>query len=275
MDGSGMTSKLHSGLYPGTVMHGRLAPVRHAFRYRVFSCLFDLDELGMLERRLRLFSLNRFNLVSLHERDFTEGVSLKAHADRLAAQAGFGSHRLRCLMLAYPRLLGYAFNPLTVFFWLDEEGRTVLVAYQVNNTFGERMTYVIPVDDPSANTIHQQCDKRLYVSPFNPATGLRYSFHVTPPGGAELTVGVAVRQDGAPLLKTFYRGERRALDDAGLIRAVAATGWMTVKVIAGIHYEAARLWLKGLALHDRPKSADRRRIYHAAKPAPRPDDLAA
>ena len=270
-----MTAELRSGLYPGTVMHGRLAPVRHAFRYRVFSCLFDLDELHTLDRRLRLFSLDGFNLVSLQETDFTEGDGLKAHTDRLASQAGFGGRRLRCLMLAYPRLLGYAFNPLTVFFWLDENGRTVLVAYQVNNTFGERVTYVIPLDDPSANTIHQQCDKRLYVSPFNPATGLRYSFHVTPPGGKELTVGVAVRQDGAPLLKTFFRGERHALDDAGLIRAIAATGWMTLKVIAGIHYEAARLWLKGLALHDRPKSAGRPRVHHVAKPAPRREDLAA
>ncbi len=270
-----MTRSGNSRLVTGTVMHERLVPVRHAFRYKVFSGLFDIAELEPLSRRLRLFSLNKFNLLSLHERDHTGGETLRAHTDRLASEAGLGDTAKRCLMLTYPRLLGYAFNPLTVFFWLDARGRTVLVAYQVNNTFGERMTYVIPVDDPSAGVIHQRCAKALHVSPFNPIDGQRYSFHVTPPGGDAMTVGVAVRQGDAPLLKTFFRGECDTLTDGAMAKAAAATGWMTLKVIAGIHYEALRLWLKGLTVHRKPPVPSRRQVRHISLPRSTPDDLAA
>ncbi len=157
-------------------------------------------------------------------------------------------------MLCYPRILGYVFNPLTVYFGLDAEDRVRLVIYEVNNTFGGRKSYVLPAEPDKNGLIVQGCRKRLYVSPFNTGDGT-YLFHATPLDD-DLTVGVALKDDAGPLLKAYFRGRRTALTDANLLRAIRRTGWMTLKVMAGIHYEAAKLWLKGLRTVPRSAKPD-------------------
>ncbi|MFZ2102465.1 MAG: DUF1365 domain-containing protein, partial [Oricola sp.] len=154
------------------------------------------------------------------------------------------------MMLCYPRILGYAFNPITVYYGLDAGDRVCLTVYEVNNTFGERHTYVLPAVQEHDAPIAQSCAKRLYVSPFNGPKGT-YSFHLTPPLD-ELTVGVALRDADGPVLKAHFHGRRQPLTDAALLRALARTGWLTVKVMVAIHYEALKLWLKGLRLRPRP-----------------------
>lgn len=242
-------------IYRGTVIHRRLRPVRHELRYTVFSLLLDVGELSRADRGCRLFSVNRGNLVSLHERDFGEGGDLAAHLRSLAEGAATDAPIARFQMLAYPRILGWVFNPLTVYYGLDAAERIRLMIYEVSNTFGERETYVIPVDplagpDGNETAIRQSCAKSFYVSPFNRVRGT-YRFAITRPG-ATATVGIALDDEGAPLMTAWFRGEARALTDAELIRALAATGWMTMKVSAGIRYEAFRLWLKGLRPVSRP-----------------------
>ncbi|MDA7947069.1 MAG: DUF1365 family protein [Hyphomicrobiaceae bacterium] len=244
-------SRTESALFIGTVVHKRLRPRRHALSYSVFSCLFDCGELEELDQRLRLFSYNAFNLFSLRDGDHTDGQALNNHLRAIADASGRGNEVSCFLMLCYPRILGYAFNPLTVYFGLDAGGQVRLVIYEVNNTFGERKTYVLPAEPDADGLVNQECEKRFYVSPFNSVEG-RYSFHATPPSGRELTVGVALKTDAGPLLKAHFRGERRPLSDGSLLRALSRTGLMTIKVIAGIHYEALRLWLKGLPLVRRP-----------------------
>ncbi len=245
-----------AGLYRGTVVHSRVRPVRHRLRYRVFAVLFDCSALDALDRRLRLFSRNRFNLFSLHDRDHGEGGDLQSHLGELTRKAGMADTVERFMMLCYPRILGYAFNPLTVYYGLARDGQVKLVAYEVNNTFGQRQTYVLPVGETGEDgIIAQSRAKTLYVSPFNSARG-DYSFHLTPPAD-DLVVGVALRDRDGPVLKAHFRGHRQPLSDASLLRALAAMGWMTVKVFAGIHWEAAKLWLKGLPLQPRPDAPDR------------------
>ena len=168
----------------------------------------------------------------------------------LAGQAQVGDQVESFTMLCYPRILGYAFNPLTVYFGLGHDGNVRLVVYEVSNTFKERMTYVVPVAEGEGDLIAQACDKQLYVSPFNTDRGT-YSFRVRPPG-QDVTIGVALRADGAPLLKAYFHATRSELTDTSLLGALARTGWMTVKVITGIHFEAARLWLKGMRPVPRP-----------------------
>ncbi|AXS41503.1 DUF1365 domain-containing protein [Breoghania sp. L-A4] len=241
-------------LYSGTVVHTRLRPCVHTLRYSVFALLFDCDRIDALGGRLRLFSYNRFNLFSLYDRDHGDGTPLRAYLHGLAAQSGHGGDVRRFAMLCYPRILGYAFNPLTVYFGLDAEGDPRLVVYEVNNTFGERKTYVIPVAAGEKSLIFQRCRKELHVSPFNPPVG-SYSFRVTPPAET-ITVGVALRDTSGPVLKTHFRAHRDALSDRSLLRALARTGWMTIKVMIGIHYEAARLWFKGLRLVPRPPAPE-------------------
>lgn len=254
-------SAVREAIYAGHVVHKRLAPRIHALRYSVFSCLFDVSRLDELDRRLHLFSLNRFNLFSLHERDHLDGGALALTLHDIAGKAGQGARIARFMMLCYPRVLGYAFNPLTVYYGLSADGAVRLVIYEVRNTFGGRKTYVLPAEPDARGLVSQSCRKRLYVSPFNAVEG-RYSFHVTPPG-EELTVGVALTTDAGPLLKAHFRGVRAPLTDAGLLRVLGNTGWMTVKVIAGIHYEAMKLWLKGLRVVRRPAQAPSPATYIA------------
>lgn len=245
-----MSAASASALYEGVVVHKRVRPVQHALRYHVFSLLLDCEELPDLDRRLRLFSYNRFNVFSLYDRDHGDGTALHSYLRDVAAQSGQEKIE-RFLMLCYPRMLGYGFNPVTVYFGMSAEWRPKLIVYEVNNTFGERKSYAIPVpEDAAAGTVSQKCRKTFYVSPFNTVEG-RYSFHVTPLG-KEVTVGIALENDQGPVLKAYFRGARSNLSDATLLRALLRTGWLSVKVIAAIHFEALKLWLKGLRLTKRP-----------------------
>lgn len=237
-------------IYLGFVSHTRLRPIEHRLRYRVFSLMFDCDRLGTVNDRFRLLSYNRANLLSLRDSDHGDGTPLPAYLRRVAEQAGCGDTVSRFLMLCYPRVLGYVFNPLTVYYGLDADDRVRLLVYEVNNTFGERTSYILPVEDGSNGTIAQSHAKKLYVSPFNSESG-QYSFRITPPAQT-IAVGVALRNENGPVLKALFAGERRPLGDKDLLQALLKTGWLTIKVSLGIHLEAAILWLKGLRPVRRP-----------------------
>lgn len=243
-----------SAIYAGEVVHKRLRPRRHRLRYSVFSTLIDLSELPDLDRRLRLFSWNRFNLFSFHEADHGPGRAggLEAHIRALLAERDLDIGRGRIALLCYPRVLGYVFNPLSVYFCHDEESGLRAIVYEVSNTFQERCSYVVPVPGDAGSTIFQSCRKQLYVSPFL-SHGGRYTFHIDPPG-QRTAVGVTVREGGGPVLKAHFSGRRQPLTDGTLLRALVRYPLMTWKVIAAIHVEALKLWLKGLRTTARPKA---------------------
>ncbi|WEK06411.1 MAG: DUF1365 domain-containing protein [Candidatus Devosia phytovorans] len=238
------TDSVPGAIYVGDVVHKRARPKRHSLRYRVFSMLVDLDRLDCLDEKLRFFSLNRFNLVSLVTSDFgaRDGSSIAAFIHRQAAAAGVGNIA-RIRMLAYPRLLGFAFNPITVYYCEDAAGVVRFMAYEVSNTFGEHHFYqagVTPVD----GEIRHEADKALYVSPFNTMEG-RYRFSVRPPA-ENVFLGVTLSDEEGGLLTAYFEGEERALTDATLLKLLLAYPFMTAKVVAGIHWEALLLWLKGV-----------------------------
>jgi uncharacterized protein len=235
-----------AALYVGEVMHARLKPVGHRFSYRVASLMIDLDRLDEADQSARLFSVGRFNLFGFHEADHGpgDGSSLRAHVDRLLAEAGVARAE-RIVLLCYPRVLGYVFNPLSVYWALDGAGRTTAVVYEVRNTFGERHTYVAPVrpGEVTAAGLRQTRAKRFYVSPFMPMDQV-YHFRLTPPGEGVRVRILETDADGPTLSATFV-GRRRPLSDRTLAAVAAAMPLHTVKVVAGIHWEALRLWLKG------------------------------
>ena len=240
---------LASGLYPGVVTHTRLKPRRHALRYRIFMLLLDLDELEAADRGLKLFSLGRFNLVGFDPRRHGDGSAtpLKAQVEAQLAAAGLpfgGAIRL----LAMPRILGMGFNPLTVFFCFRPDGALSAILYEVNNTFGERHSYLIPAGDGAI--VRQACDKGFYVSPFMDMD-LSYAFRVRPPGEA---VQVLVDVDDAEgrVLATGFVAERQELTDRNLFRSWLTHPWMTLGVLAAIHWEALFIWLKGEKIRTRP-----------------------
>ena len=251
-------SSLRSALYRGEVLHRRFRPVHHRFVYRVDSFLFDLDELSAVASRCRLFSLNRFNLFSFYFRDFGlgSGQSPNDYLQALLAEHGVAA-AARAELLCYPRILGYTFNPLSVYYCYDASDELYAVLYEVSNTFGQRHSYLIPADkerSSRSSVLRQQCDKGFYVSPFIPMQA-RYHFRLRRP---DERLAVAIRetdQDGA-LLHAVFRGERRALSDRALLASFCRLPFMTVKVMLAIHWQALKLYIKGMRILPRPAEPD-------------------
>lgn len=243
---------MNSCIYFGQVVHQRLKPKRHRLSYAVFSLLIDLDELPELGRRLRTFSHNRFNLFSIVDADHgpRDGTSLRAWVERQLQRAGIDLAGGRVQALCYPRLFGYVFNPLTVYFCYRRDGDLCAILYEVHNTFGQAHTYVIPVADGRAATIEQTCDKTFFVSPFITMES-RYAFRVVPPAERVAVVINQSDRDGA-LLHAAFVGRRAPLTDTLLVRSLFRYPLMTLKIIGGIHWEALRLWAKGIPLVHRP-----------------------
>ena len=240
---------LRSSLYVGDVVHRRIRPVRHDLRYRVYNLFVDIDELSQIDEQIRCLSYNRFNLFSLRDRDHGpgDGTPIAAHAWRLARQAATPKPVQRIFMFTYPRVLGYVFNPLTVYYCFDAADQLCLMIYEVNNTFGQRHSYVVPVSGTGFHT----CEKSFYVSPFNRVEGT-YSFGPIPPDDMlKLSIGLSTAE--GPCLAAWFSGHRVALTDRNLLRSFVSLPFQPLKVIGGIHLEAARLWLKGLKIQPRPK----------------------
>jgi uncharacterized protein len=218
---------LSSGLYVGQVTHRRLRPRKHSLRYRTFALLLDLDELTGLDRRLRLFSHNAFNLFSFFDRDYGCGsATLRRQIEAHAARSGLPLDGGRIRLLTMPRILGYAFNPISVYFCDDANGVLRAILYEVNNTFGQRHSYFIPVVAGERGRIQQSCAKRL-------------------------------ERDGEGVVLTATQAQHRVeLTDAALTKVFFSHPLLTLKVIVGIHFEAFLLWIKGMRLHDRPPQPD-------------------
>jgi uncharacterized protein len=241
-----------SCIFTGEVVHKRVRPKPHALRYRVFAACLDVDEIDHLAATLPGFARNRRNWLSFYDADHgaKAGIPVGDGVRALLREAGMaGSEQVR--LLCYPRMLGYAFNPLSVYYCADGAGVLRTVVYEVNNTFGERTAYLVPVDDEHKGVIAQTCAKAMAVSPFTKGTG-RYSFRIRAPGD-DVLVGVAFRDDEGPVIKTHFTGTREALTQRSVASLLIRYPLMTMKVIGGIHWEAARLFAKRVPLVRRVK----------------------
>ena len=256
-----------AALYVGEVMHARLKPMGHRFSYRVMSLLIDLDRLDAADRQSALFGVNRAALYSFHEADHgaRDGSSLRLYAQRRAAEHGVDLTGGRVLLLCYPRLLGFTFNPLSVYFCHRAGGELALVIYEVRNTFGDIHAYVLPVKpgELSDAGLRQQQEKLFHVSPFI-EMATRYRFRVSPPQ-AQVKLRILETDGEGPLLAATFIGRRRSLTNAALLRAFFALPLVTFKIVAAIHWEALRLWLKGARLVQRPNAATANTILAAGK----------
>ncbi len=239
---------LASGLYTGLVSHARTRPRKHSLAYRIFMLLVDLDELDTLADLKRL-GIGRFNLVGFDPARHGDGSGrpLKIQVEAALEQAGIpygGPVRV----LAMPQILGRAFNPLTVYFCHRPDGTLSAILYEVNNTFGERHSYLIPA--PDVGIVRQACDKAFYVSPFMDMD-LTYAFRIVRPDEMVLVAVDSHDADGLVLAASFT-GQRQPLTDKALLKAWLTHPWMTVGVFAAIHVEALKIWLKGENIRHRP-----------------------
>jgi uncharacterized protein len=243
---------LTSALYTGTVDHVRLQPFRHAFSYRIFSLLLDLDERTRLHQKLKIMSHNRFNLLSFHDRDHGAGDGSDPKAWVLAqlSAAGFAPDaRWTIRLLCFPRMLGFVFNPLAIYFCSDAAGTLRALLHQVSNTFGERHSYLLPVEN--SNAVVQSCGKNFHVSPFMPVDG-GYRFSITPPAEKLAVTIQYFGPDGKDRLIARQNGVRAALTIGTLLKAVLMHPLMTLKIVGGIHWEAMKLWRKGAKFYRKP-----------------------
>jgi DUF1365 family protein len=239
-------------VYFTRVMHRRLFPVAYRFVYRVFSLLLDLDALDRLGTRL--LSVGRFNLLSFHPRDHgpRDGSPLRRWAERILAERGITLDGGPILLLCMPRILGYGFNPLSLWYCHHRDGRLRAILAEVNNTFGEHHVYLLadagrPIDWP----LRQESVKCFHVSPLI-GMEARYQFRLSEPGD-RLAVLIREYQDDRLMLVATQTGPGEPLNDRALLRALARTPLMTFKVMVAIHWQALKIWLRGAKFFPKPE----------------------
>ncbi len=246
-----MISPDEGALYTGVVTHQRHRPFRHGLKYRVFMLLVDVDRIEALTQRLRVLGAGRLGLMSLRASDHGDGsdTPLRQQIETLMQGAGVHLDGGPVRLLTMPRVLGYGFNPLSVYYGHGPDGRLRAIVYEVSNTFGERHSYVVATPDADSARDHA-AEKVFHVSPFMPL-GHGYDFRLLQPG-EHLSISINVRDGDALVLNAAFAATRRPLSDGSLVRAFLTHPLLTLKVIAAIHWEALRIVLKGGRYHRRP-----------------------
>ena len=242
-----------NALYEGHVAHVR--PGKHRLRYPVFMLSLDLDA---PPRGLRLLKHNRRALFSVFDRDHAARTDspIKPQIEAKLRAADIRWDGGRIVLLTMPRLFNYVFNPLSVYFCYRRDGSVAALVHEVSNTFGETHFYVLPPKIRGDGAITQSCAKDFFVSPFLERE-LSYEFQITPPG-ARVSVAMTVKRGDEVALTASFAGAHRDLTDAHLLRAWLANPLMTFKVISGIHWEALKIWLKGVRYLGRRGHSPRR-----------------
>ncbi len=240
-----------SRLYFGTVSHRRLRPRVHALKYRMFWTLLDLDEISELPKRSALFSYNRFNVMSFHDKDHGDGSSapLRRQIELMLAENGIHFDGGSILLFCMPRILGYGFNPISIYFCHTKDGLLAAILYEVHNTFGERHSYVFDAHEKITPAAHG-CAKHFHVSPFMDM-GMRYEFRTLLPVD-RFALGIRGLDENGTLIHASLAGEARPFTSANLLRGLLLYPLLTFKVTAAIHWHALRLWLKGIRVRHKP-----------------------
>ena len=234
-----------SSIYNGTVIHKRFKPKTHFFKYSVFSLLIDLSELDQLDKNIKFFSFNKFNLISFFERDHgdRDGSSLVEWVKKNLDKNNISSEDVKIKLLCYPRIFGYVFNPLSVFFIYNSNEKLISILYEVKNTFGEQHTYIFKVENEN-NIFQHNCSKKFHVSPFI-EMNCDYFFKILKPG-EKMSVIIDQYQTKEKILYASQDGKRVDFNSKELLKSYLKHPLMTFKIISAIHFEAFKLWTKGI-----------------------------
>ena len=234
-----------SCIYSGFVTHERFKPKKHFFSYKTFSLLIDLNEVKNIEKKIKFFSYNKFNILSFYNADHgnRDGGSLIKWAKNTLKKSKINFNIGSIKLLCYPRFFGYVFNPLSIFYCYDKNLKLKAILYEVKNTFDEQHTYVFRCST-SSNLILNKCNKKFYVSPFIEMKTF-YNFRLLKPG-KKINVLIKQNDEKGLLLIARQVGKRLDLTSKNLFFEFLRHPLMSAKVILAIHFEAFRLWSKGI-----------------------------
>ena len=235
----------NSSIYNGTVIHKRFKPKVHFFKYNVFSILIDISEIELLDRSLKIFSYNKFNLVSFYDVDHgpRDGTSIKDWVIKNLKNNQINTEDIKIKLLCYPRIFGYVFNPLSVFYIYNNNSELISILYEVKNTFGEQHTYIFK-NKENENPVKHSCKKKFHVSPFI-VMDCTYFFKILKPC-EKISVIIDQYDEEGKLLYASQDGNRVELNNKNLFLSYIKHPLMTFKIIAAIHFEAFKLWIKGI-----------------------------
>jgi DUF1365 family protein len=237
---------INSNIYNGTVIHKRFKPKEHFFKYSVFSLLIDLSELDYLDKQVRFFSYNKMNLISFYDKDHgnRDGTSIIDWVKKNLNQSNISSENIKIKLLCYPRILGYVFNPLSVFYVYNNQDKLIAILYEVKNTFGEQHTYIFKINN-SDKLLQHNCLKKFHVSPFI-EMDCKYFFRTLTPDKKMSVVIDQYDNNDDKLLYASQDGYIADLKSSELLKSYVKHPLMTFKIIIAIHFEAFKLWSKGI-----------------------------
>lgn len=258
---------MESALYTGKLRHRRFEPTAHAFEYPVYMAFLDIDRLPELMQISRFSSYNRWNWTTYDERDhFGEPTKpLRSRIEEDANRHGVTLPDGQIFLLTHLRYLGYVFNPVSFFYCYDHAGQLRIVLSEVNSTFGETHNYWLTSanEQPNAAAMKYRTAKHMHVSPFH-GMDLEYDWVFTPPS-ERLVAHMNTLRDGSANFDATLILERQPWDAKHLVRTLRAYPFMTLKVIAGIHWQALRLWAKGVPVYAHPAKLEAANAREAAK----------
>ena len=239
---------MNSCIYNGIVKHQRFKPIEHSLNYRTFSILLDLDEIENLSKNISIFSLNKFNIFSFYYLDHgaRDGSSLKDWVQKNIKKFNICNNITKIKLLCYPRMFGYVFNPLSIFYCYENNNLRAIF-YEVKNTFNEQHTYIFKINDNEK--IEQKCKKKFYVSPF---MGMEtyYNFKLQNPQ-EKLSIFIRQTNGEETVLTATQTGDKKEFSFKQLLINFFKYPLMTLKIISSIHYEAFFLWKKGAVYRKR------------------------
>ena len=235
----------NSFIYSGNVVHKRFKPKVHYFKYKVFSLLIDLSEIESMEKNLKIFSFNKFNIISFYNKDHgaRDGSSIKDWVINNLKKNNIDTNDIKIKLLCYPRIFGYVFNPLSVFYIYDKNLNLISILYEVKNTFGEQHTYIFKTGIRH-NLLQHMCKKKFHVSPFIEMNCI-YFFRLLKPGN-KISVIIDQNDEDGKILYASQDGVKSDLTNVNLIKSYLKHPLMTFKIILAIHFEAFRIWTKGI-----------------------------
>jgi hypothetical protein len=249
-----MKDHINSSFFSNFVSHQRIIPLKNAFKYNVTSMLIEYKEINYLNKNIKFFSYNKFNIFSFYEVDhgYRDGRTLKEFVKDILKKNIIKYNNLSFKILCFPRIFGYVFNPLSIIFCYDSNN-LIAILYEVKNTSNEQHTYCFASNNHALKSEYKHsCKKIFYVSPFI-EMNTYYKFITKIPCEKLFILIEQFNQKNQKILVASQIGKKINFSSATIIKSFIKNPLMTIKVIMAIHYQAFKIMIKGGKYYSREK----------------------